>query len=80
MFGEIIHLQNLTLMPISSVSNCYNDDGTPGKGAASSKWSGKSPFFPFLLFILDSWVVRGPLEWSSVGYKQPVSSGIAATP
>jgi hypothetical protein len=48
MFADALHMQNLTLMPISSVTDCYDADGAPAEGAASSKWPGKSPFFPCL--------------------------------
>ena len=65
MFSEIVHLQNLAIMPIASVPDCYDDDGSPAVGSASSKWPGKFPLFNScasseLSFLSDT--TEGPLN------------------
>jgi hypothetical protein len=43
MFNDVVHFQNLTLMPLTSVTDCTQADGTATPGAASSVWPGTQP-------------------------------------
>lgn len=36
------HLQSLELMPLTSVTDCTNADGTAATGAASTNWPGQA--------------------------------------
>ena len=59
MFNDIIHLQSLNLMPLTSVTDCTDSNGDPTVGAASTKWPGTDLI---LCICADSGGMHGPAK------------------